>query len=62
MLSTSNENEWEWDRKKLCGLQNYIDDEKDGCLIYSIGSNNQWGFEEGIHAATNCQYAHLTAL
>lgn len=52
--SSTTHKEWEWDRKKLCGLQNYIDDEKDGCLIYSIGSNNQWGFEEGIHAATNC--------
>lgn len=24
------------------------------CVIYSIGSNNEWGFEEAIFSSTNC--------
>ena len=24
------------------------------CVVYSIGSNNQWGFERDIYKYTNC--------
>jgi hypothetical protein len=37
--------------KIMCGLEEL----KDGCVVYSIGSNNQWQFEQGILQNTPCQ-------
>ncbi len=34
---------------------NYITDSKPTCIVYSIGSNNQWLFEEDILKTTPCE-------
>ena len=40
------------DEKRVC-----MDDidPSEPCLVFSIGSNNQWGFEEAIAARTHCK-------
>eukprot|EP01040_Poterioochromonas_malhamensis_P004117 gene4117-4408_t len=51
------------DEKRVCGLQqlqkiNQVksqDGQKHECVVYSIGSNNQWGFEEAIIEKTECR-------
>ena len=48
------------EEKRACGLTQIIKMEKEmnaksECIIYSIGSNNQWGFEEAIFEKTNCR-------
>lgn len=51
------------DEKRACGLQqlqkiNQVtseDGKKHACVIYSVGSNNQWGFEEDIIKKTDCK-------
>lgn len=51
------------DEKRACGLQqlqklNQVvseDGKKSECVIYSIGSNGKWGFEEAILAKTECR-------
>ena len=39
--------------KVLCGLEQLK--EKQDCIIYSLGSNNEFDFEENVSAATKCQ-------
>lgn len=39
------------DEKRACGLK--MLDEAD-CVVISIGSHNQWGFEEAIFSGTEC--------
>ena len=43
--------------KHTCGLAALATgrSEADGCVVLSIGSNNQWEFEEAVHAHTNCR-------
>lgn len=48
------------DEKRICGLKQLIELQKEQdkdyeCVIYSIGSKNQWGFEESIFARTSCK-------
>ena len=50
------------DEKRACGLQQlqYLNvantsDGKHDCVIYSVGSNNQWGFEISVVANTKCR-------
>ena len=47
------------EEKRACGLKQLIKLEQNHnrseCIIYSIGSNNQWGFEEAIFEKTNCR-------
>jgi len=38
--------------KIVCGLK-HLQDDKD-CVVYSIGGNNQWGFELDLIAKTQC--------
>lgn len=49
------------DEKRIC-----MDDivPSSPCLMISVGSNNQWGFEEAVVARTHCTvktYIHLIA-
>lgn len=37
--------------KVVCGLQKL----REGCVVYSIGSNNQWEFEQEILEWTSCE-------
>jgi hypothetical protein len=37
--------------KRVCGLQLFAANE---CIVISIGSNNEWGFEEAIFHSTKC--------
>ena len=39
--------------KWLCGVDAAMQNE--GCVVYSIGSNNEWDFELSIAKATNCE-------
>lgn len=39
------------DEKRACGLKSRA---LGDCIIFSFGSNNQWGFEESIINQTNC--------
>lgn len=39
--------------KMICGLKDFL--ETPDCIIYSIGCNNQWMFEEDLLKRTNCQ-------
>lgn len=41
------------DEKRVCGLK-LLEKMLPHCVIYSIGSNNKWGFEEDIYRKTNC--------
>lgn len=51
------------EEKRACGLQqlqtlnqvNVAGEKNQDCVVYSIGSNNQWGFEEDIIAKTHCR-------
>jgi hypothetical protein len=43
------------DEKRACGLQLLAKAAGPGCHVVSIGSNNQWGFEEAIVAQTDCR-------
>jgi hypothetical protein len=53
------------DEKRVCGLQYFQQhntlklirgsNHSSECVIYSLGSNNQWGFEEAIIAKTTCR-------
>ncbi len=46
----------EWDGGKLiCGLDRIPDTTEANCVVYSIGGNNQWDFEEAIVKQTGCQ-------
>lgn len=46
----------EWDGGKLiCGLDQIPDSQERPCIVYSLGSNNQWDFEESIHENTHCR-------
>lgn len=38
------------EEKKMC-----MDEMPDDCLVFSIGSNNAWGFEEAVFARTKCR-------
>jgi len=39
----------------LCaGNMSLLDWSSDRCVVYSIGSNNQWDFEEAIFRSTKC--------
>ena len=40
--------------KRVCGLGTLAAAAKGSCHVVSIGSNNQWGFEEAIFRATDC--------
>lgn len=42
------------EEKRLCGLS-LLDKQETECLVYSLGSNNQWGFEEAIYKSTSCR-------
>ena len=41
------------DSKFICGLESPVF-QQEGCIIYSIGSNNQFGFEEALLNQTKC--------
>ena len=41
------------EEKRVCGLKR-LEKLIPHCVIYSIGSNNQWGFERDIYKHTNC--------
>ena len=41
--------------KLICGLDQIPDDPGRPCIVYSIGSNNNWAFEEDIVKTTTCQ-------
>ena len=41
--------------KLLCGLDVIPDSRSRPCIVYSIGSNDQWDFEEGIFKDTQCK-------
>ena len=48
--------------KRACGLEHLeklhradLSGHNHECVIYSIGSNNKWGFEEAIFNRTNCR-------
>jgi hypothetical protein len=43
------------DEKRFCGLTTIAQHEKSDCVILSIGSNNQWNFEEVIFNRTQCR-------
>jgi hypothetical protein len=38
--------------KRACGLLGHVDND---CTIISLGSNNEWGFEEEIFKRTSCK-------
>jgi hypothetical protein len=40
--------------KMLCGIEHIVSDHEEPCIVYSIGSNNQWDFEAAIVEATPC--------
>jgi hypothetical protein len=40
--------------KILCGIENIPNSAAKPCIVYSIGSNNQWDFEHAIVEATSC--------
>ena len=41
--------------KLICGLDRIPDTAETPCVVYSVGSNNQWDFEAGIVERTNCR-------
>jgi len=43
------------EEKRACGLSEIARDKRGNCIIYSIGSNNVWGFEEDIFNRTQCK-------
>ena len=49
------------EEKRICGLQQLKNfrsrrtGREDDCVIYSLGSNNTWGFETSIVKETNCR-------
>jgi hypothetical protein len=46
----------DWDGGKLiCGLDSIPDTAESPCVVYSIGGNNQWDFEEDVVKRTNCR-------
>ena len=55
------EQEYEDGRKMICGLDN--DDrmanggifQREGCVIYSVGSNSEWSFEKDMLKRTKCE-------
>jgi len=40
------------DEKYVCNPSDMFDE---GCIIFSIGCNGQWAFEESVYARTNCE-------
>lgn len=45
----------DWDGGKLvCGIQDIPDNKERPCVIYSIGSKNQWDFEVDAYKSTTC--------
>ena len=40
--------------KLICGLDRIPHTEETPCIVYSIGSNNQWDFETDIVRSTTC--------
>jgi len=46
------------EEKKACGLRHLQKSDVQSssrCVVYSIGSNNEWGFEEAIFNTTSCR-------
>jgi len=52
------------DEKRACGLKSFMQKKSSfdethsvpsNCVVFSIGSNNQWGFEEAIFKSTFCR-------
>lgn len=43
------------EEKRACGLHKIVEIPGIECVIFSLGSNNQWGFEEAIFQATTCR-------
>ena len=41
--------------KLICGLDQILGTPEAPCVVYSIGSNNQWDFEADIVKRTNCR-------
>eukprot|EP00993_Chasmostoma_nieuportense_P002301 NODE_3109_length_1028_cov_190.635960_g2965_i0.p1 GENE.NODE_3109_length_1028_cov_190.635960_g2965_i0~~NODE_3109_length_1028_cov_190.635960_g2965_i0.p1 ORF type:complete len:308 (-),score=62.58 NODE_3109_length_1028_cov_190.635960_g2965_i0:105-986(-) len=39
------------DEKRVCGLSRVA---QGSCVVFSIGSNNQWEFEQAVHNRTKC--------
>ena len=40
--------------KYICGIELIPNAPEQPCVVYSIGSNNQWDFEESLYDKTNC--------
>lgn len=43
------------DSKKICGLDDDHIFQREGCIIYSIGGNNEWTFETDLLEKTKCE-------
>eukprot|EP00597_Dinobryon_sp_UTEXLB2267_P000664 CAMPEP_0170070144 /NCGR_PEP_ID=MMETSP0019_2-20121128/8551_1 /TAXON_ID=98059 /ORGANISM="Dinobryon sp., Strain UTEXLB2267" /LENGTH=244 /DNA_ID=CAMNT_0010278359 /DNA_START=244 /DNA_END=978 /DNA_ORIENTATION=+ len=43
------------EEKRACGLKEIAEGADGACIIFSIGSNNQWIFEEDIFDRTQCK-------
>lgn len=38
----------------ICGIEQIPNTPDRPCVVYSIGSNNQWDFEESLYQISNC--------
>ena len=46
--------EFDDDSKMICGMSDDEVFQQEGCIIYSIGGNNEWQFEEDLLKRTKC--------